>query len=443
MGGKLDKKNINRKFVSFQSLNGGMPIGFEQVFNLPGCHITTQSFLDSHDKYYIEYCKQRGYNIPIILLNDTFDGFKSENDEKLFDEYVKNNEIDVVCIVPPCAGLSMLNCSNNKDSSKCRGDADNDQNQNMYNTVEFSLNKIKPKVAVFENAPTAYTALGVGVIEKLKQIAINNGYSITLEKTTTSLHGIPQNRERTFVYFWKGDKSYYINYEQKEMPLLADYLKLIPIDAKGNNIYAKEIDTIKDYSYKFLKHKYKFEKFFDLNKEFDFNTISGNQVIDKLNLYDEAVEYFETTSDFANEKERAKAIRIMKKNKQKIADGKGYWDDSCVVFNKNESINALISKYLFRIIHPTEERSLNVRELLWLMGLPHDYWMEDLPKSWAKITQSVPVATAAHVAKNCLQFINNELKLSNGSFVKQSNIKKQIDLVENIKKDEESSLGDI
>ena len=53
----------------------------------------------------------------------------------------------------------------------------------------------------------------------------------------------------------------------------------------------------------------------------------------------------------------------------------GYWDDS--VKFMGDCFSAVIKKNLFSV-HPTEDRFLSIRELLHLMGLPHDILLDDV-----------------------------------------------------------------
>ena len=55
----------------------------------------------------------------------------------------------------------------------------------------------------------------------------------------------------------------------------------------------------------------------------------------------------------------------------KRAMGKGFWDDSPRFFG--DSFGALMSKTMYTAVHPEEDRYLNVREMMHLMGLPHDF----------------------------------------------------------------------
>ena len=64
--------------------------------------------------------------------------------------------------------------------------------------------------------------------------------------------------------------------------------------------------------------------------------------------------------------------------------GKGYWDDSPRFFG--DSFGALMSKTMFTAVHPDEDRFLNIREMMHLMGLPHDFEIDNV-KNFNHIAQ--------------------------------------------------------
>ena len=64
--------------------------------------------------------------------------------------------------------------------------------------------------------------------------------------------------------------------------------------------------------------------------------------------------------------------------RNKRAIGKGYWDDSPRFFDN--SFGALMSKTMFTAVHPDEDRYLNIREMMHLMGLPNNFEIEDVKK---------------------------------------------------------------
>lgn len=423
------------KWAVCQPLNGGMAIGYEEALGCPPAFIISNN--DKNDEHYINYMNvTRGLDIPVIKMDWDLTEFRDEDHEALFKEH--NHGIEIVAYVPVCAGLSMLNACNSEDSSCRRGDPNNDQNQNMYNLTKFILDNIKPKVACFENAPAAYTASGQGVVDMLLDIAKERNYSTTVEKVDTYDHGIPQHRKRTFLYFWNTETVPYLTYEKLETPNLVDYFKMIPKDASFLDLYPNEIDTALDFTYDYIMDVYGegCDNIFDIfKKEFPKKeTMTGLAFIQEKNEFPKAAEWADKKLEGINEEDNpdefkrwTKAARIFRHCQTKLDDNKGFWDSSIVVYGSGNFVNAIISKNLFRIVHPTEHRSLNMRELQWLMGLPHDYELMEAKKNWQHVSQSVPVKTAKHTAEQCKLFVQGDLVMSHSDYIKQSNEKQRVD----------------
>jgi len=289
------------------------------------------------------------------------------------------------------------------------------QNDNMYNTSNFILNKIKPKVSIFENAPGLATRAGLGVVTKLTNIAKETDYTFSLMKTDTFLHGIPQHRQRTFGFFWKSDKVPVMNYHLKQTPTMADYLAKIPKTAIHYD-YVVGHDIREDINFIFLKEKMGKDWRAGINKN-PYRMINHFLTKDTETM-DEFIEYAE-----AHDKPGpAKTMRHIQK---KLADGKNYWDGSISIKN-TIATNAIIGKNLTNKLHPTEERFISPRELMWLMGLPHDFEVLDIKRNLNQITQNVPVGTAKDQVIEAIKFINDELPLKNTSFLKQCNKTRKI-----------------
>ena len=79
-----------------------------------------------------------------------------------------------------------------------------------------------------ENAPGLFSGVGEGVLEKLREIGQQYGYSFSVIKTNTELHGIPQRRVRTFYFFWSSDRVPFLNWMKRERKDLWTYLSEIP-----------------------------------------------------------------------------------------------------------------------------------------------------------------------------------------------------------------------
>ena len=71
--------------------------------------------------------------------------------------------------------------------------------------------------------------------------------------------------------------------------------------------------------------------------------------------------------------------------RKKRSTGLGIWDDSPRFFD--DAFGSVMSKTMFTGIHPDEDRYLNIREMMHLMGLPHDYELDSKSKSINHIAQ--------------------------------------------------------
>ena len=72
------------------------------------------------------------------------------------------------------------------------------------------------------------------------------------------------------------------------------------------------------------------------------------------------------------------------KNKKALPGKKGYWDHSVRLYY--DYIGSLYGKTMTSAVHPTENRFLNIRELLHLMGMPHEFEIDN-PKNYKHIAQ--------------------------------------------------------
>lgn len=415
----MSKNEKQIKWVVAQPLIGGMPIGFENSFKTPPSAIITAGF--EQDTHYIKYQNEtKNLNIPIINMESDYKTFKSPEDEKLYNLHCQN--VDVLMHVAACAGLSQMNSCN--EGSKARGCADNDQNQNMYNLTKLGM-RMNAKTVVFENAPTAYTKSGEAVVQKLRDIASEFNYSTHLYTTDTLFHGTPQSRKRTFVMFYKDKLTPRFNYEQKEITNLSDYLKLIPKDSKHSNDYILEEKTALDSLYFFILENTCSKTFLEainkLDPEKSRTTWTSAQLTEKIG--------FDVALDYLSKNSTEKQYNIVKHYKFKREQGKSFWDNTSILANRGQFTNAIVGKSLTSMIHPTEERGYNVRELLWLMGMPHDFELAEFKKNWNHICQNVPVKTATFIANNLKDYLNGNLKVAEAEFLKQSNFTRSIDLI--------------
>jgi site-specific DNA-cytosine methylase len=317
------------------------------------------------------------------------------------------DRLDFVSTTCPCAGLSMLNYSKG-EGGKSRG-SDAAQNEWMYKSAKFVLGTLKPRVFFGENAPGLFGEIGKGVVEKLFEIAQEYGYSMSLMKTSTVKHGIPQERSRTFYFFWDSEYAPVMNYYDRERKDLVEYLAEVPADASLQETFntwkIEDLPTIR-----FLEEK-KGLKWEDIMADEEKGTL--NWYIVKNGWLDECIEYADEIMPGSVDS------RVLHHIKDKLAMGKGFWDGSPRL--GRDHFNAVISKNMICGAHPTEKRFITLREYMHLMGLPHDFQLLDKGQ-WNHIAQNVPTVTARDWTLEVVKYIKGELPSSGQKLFRQNNL---------------------
>ena len=198
------------KWAAIQPLTGGFYLGAEEAFGYPAEWILTYDGLDeikrnkegnitavSNEAYLLNYLKKVNREVPYYKMNRAmFDC----NVDDMNPEITLNGEpakpdydVDVVVAVPVCSGLSMV--------TSAKDDTRNERNCNMLYLAKLALTTIRPKVYVFENAPTLMGFRGDELRSQFEQIANENDYVVVYYKTDTWKHYNCQKRPRTFVMF--------------------------------------------------------------------------------------------------------------------------------------------------------------------------------------------------------------------------------------------------
>ena len=395
-------------WISFVPQIGGSAIGCKKATGVNPITTLSYSAFDKNDRHLRAYWDK----VPHLLWD-------KEEDLKYFRSLCAGQEMDFVTTICPCAGLSRLNVS------KSRG-SDAEQNYWMMETARVTLQEIKPKVFWGENAPELFMKDGKDLVDKLREIGKENGYSFSMVKTNTELHGVPQRRVRTFYFFWKSPTVPLLNWKRIPHKSLTNYLAEIPKSATLQTIYkwsGKASEMYVPYKFVLMKEGLTHKEF---TKKVGRTTIA--RYIEANGWIDECLEwlrenYPHKTFDGYGKKT---FIHVFEHMKNKLNDGKGYWDDSLRFMG--DSFTAVISKNIEFAVHPTEDRFFSIRELLHLMGMPHDFQM---PAETAKakinsICQNVPVNTAQDWADEVVKFCRGEANMTNLTFLKQNNIDQSI-----------------
>ena len=398
-------KNI--KWAAIQPLTGGMYLGAEEAFGYPAEWILTYKGLDeikrnkegnitavSNEAYLLNYLKKVNREVPYYKMNrEMFDcNVDDMNPEITLDgEPAKPDyDVDVVVAVPVCSGLSMVTSA--KDNTR------NERNCNMLYLAKLALTTIRPKVYIFENAPTLMGFRGDELRSQFEQIANENDYVVVYYKTDTWKHYNCQKRPRTFVMFVKkiDDESKVptLDFTDHKMTI-KEFFANIP-----EGLSNQEECEASPHNYMvidFFKYKYGKDWIDNVNGCLMKNIVQRGLIDELLNFMDS----YDKMPIETKEKVRHYIEHIRKKTSM----GLNWYGSDCCYYK--EHFPAIQFRSITTTIHPSGERMCNVREYLELMGMPHDFdWFGD-KGNLPKIGQNVPVKTAKFITEQAIKIVNN------------------------------------
>lgn len=385
------------KHASIVPLIGGDTIASQQAFgNRPDYLLSFKAFA-ANDSHLVNWYDGE---VPYIVLDD---------DGKV------PHKVDVVSTVCPCAGLSLLSTTASPDNSK---------NDWMVNVTKFVLGEMKPEVYWGENAPALSSDMGKAVRERLYAIGRENGYTMTVYRTKSLLHGVSQIRERTFYFFWQGDKTPILNFYDREHLSIEHTI----LEARGNT--QREVINKKkpsdDPYYKYILE--------EIHGGIDHRKFVNEVVPKEYKRSVSTLDYIHKYLDGRWEK----LAPWMEKNgyekdaarchyrRSKLDDGKGFMMHS-MTFPYNY-IGAFVAHYPTGLTHPLEDRYINYREAMTIMGLPDNFQLLRPRSSANHICQNVPVPTARDMATEVKAVLNGKRDHVMSPYVFQNNMKQSTEV---------------
>jgi site-specific DNA-cytosine methylase len=368
------------KHSSIIPLIGGETIAAMNAFGTPPQQIFTYSPFEANEAHLRHYLRYRGYDVPYVVLDD-HPGSKRD--------WHGLASVSSVC---PCAGLSFLGTNFGEH---------NESNQWMPRAAEFVLGELKPEVYWGENAPQLAGKVGKPILGKLLSIAREHGYSMSLYRTKSLLHGVPQIRERAFYFFWKGDRVPLLDYYDRPYQRIEDLITGITSNLQTEPIN-RQIPSRDDPYYRYLlevvlggiTHR----EYHDL---IDDKVIS--QAIDVKSDIERRGHDYGMVGEWMGgqgfDREVAKCDRM----RRKLDDGHNIMRRGTMV--PKNYIGAFVSHYPKMLTHPYEDRYINYREAMTIMGLPSDFELLDPKHSVNHICQNVPVRTAEDMATEVREYL--------------------------------------
>ena len=376
--------------ASIVPLIGGETIGSERAFGRPPEYFMSYEGFYVNDRHILNYYENK---IPYYVLDKG---------------HSPTTKVDVVHSVCPCAGLSQL--------SHGFGD-ENENNKWMRITANYVLGQLKPKVFWGENAPGFAGKIGATVRNDLRKIGKDNGYTMTVYRTKTLLHGGPQIRERSFYFFWQGDKTPLLHYYNRPHTRIEDVI----LGVKSNfqqEVINKKTPSKDDPYYRFvLEHIHggiSHREFFDLVEP---QSVRNSDVLAYIER--QGYDYLQV-ADWMEKNGYPKEVEKCKYRYEKLSRGESIMRRGTII--PKDYIGAFVGHYPTNLAHPHEDRYITYREAMTIMGLPPDFELVDAgPKNVNHICQNVPVQTATDMATEVKNVLENNRKWVDTDYIIQYN----------------------
>lgn len=373
-------------------LIGGQTLGQEAAFGSRPDYLLSYTPFSNNDSHIVNHYK----DVPYILLDQGG---------------THPHSVDVVGTTCPCAGLSSLSGYASSDAAA---------NEWMYTTTRYVLENIKPKVMWGENAPGFAGKLGKPIVDKLHVIAKENGYTMSIYRTKSLLHGVPQIRERSFYFFWKGDKVPIFNYFDKPLTTIETVFANVPANATQHVPTNDKIPSQWDAMYRYVLEELE-------------GGISHKEFYDRIEKTDNAMDWLERKGkkyDEVGQWMRSKGLDRAAERCDRIfakLNSGGNIMRRLTTVPKGH-IGAFVGHYPNLLTHPTEDRYLTYREGMSIMGLPYDFELLHPNKFLNHMCQNVPVGTATDMANEVKAVLEGKRDMLKGDLMYQYNGQKTYQL---------------
>jgi site-specific DNA-cytosine methylase len=373
---------MNYKYASVVPLIGGETIAMQNVFGRRPEYILSYSAFKANDSQLLNHYNNE---VPYHVI-DEGNG--------------RSDSVDVVNAVCPCAGLSSLSPS---------ASIDNKANNWMIESAEYVLTNIKPKVFWGENAPRLASKMGKPIVDQLRKLAKDNGYTMSLYKTKSKLHGLSQTRDRSFYFFWKGDSIPIFPFFRRPHEKIEDTIINAYVDENDPmNVLVNTNKPTDNPFYRFVLEELEGGITHSQFQEKIERSINPLDYLENHGIKYDKVAKWMTAHKYDKQAKRCEEIY------EKLENG-GNIMRKITEIPKNY-IGAFVGHMPTCLTHPIEDRYLTVRECLSIMKMPSDFQLVGGKKNLNMICQNVPVTTAEDMSRTILDWLDGKLNTKKAEF---------------------------
>lgn len=236
------------------------------------------------------------------------------------------------------------------------------------------------------------------------------------------LHGLSQVRERSFYFFWKGDRVPVLEYYDRTPEKIEDMI----LNARGNsqrdpiNTKTPTEDPYYVYILRELHPGYDHK---DFCTKVEPAKIGRNDLQSYIEMA--GVSYLELAKWFGDNGYPREVAKCLSRH-EKLSNGMNIMRRSTVI--PRGHIGAFVGHYPTQLTHPVEDRYINYREAMSIMGLPDTFELLNAKKNYNHICQNVPVQTAADMASEVREVLLGNRDYIDNTMIYQYNHSKTLEL---------------
>ena len=366
--------------ASIVPLIGGMTLAQHDHAGAPPEYLLTYEGFQDNESHLLNYYKYKyDVNLPYYYVD------RGEN---------PHSKVDIVNTTCPCAGLSQLSHGFGTD---------NKNNQWMIKTAEYVLGYLKPKVFWGENAPGFASKIGFDIRTQLITIGKKYGYSMSIYRTKSLLHGTAQVRSRSFYFFWENGKVPVFDWYNRGHPKIENVIR----DAAKHNTQMEVINhkTPSHDPY----YRYILEELYGgidhrtfSHEKMEAMGIGSNDVLSFIERNN--ITYTQLINWLRKKGYESEAVKCERRD-AKLKAGQNIMRRGTII--PKNYIGAFVGHYPGCLTHPDEDRYITYREAMSIMGLPGDFELLNPKKNVNHICQNVPFSTARDMAEEVFEALED------------------------------------
>lgn len=383
---------MSLKCIDLFSGAGGFSVGLKKAgFNIVGAVEVTEIYAKTHAINFPE-AKTISKDIRLIQPKE-FANFMG----------IKKGTVDLVAGGPPCQTFSSIG------SAKIRsiqGDSMKDHRNYLFENFFDYVAYFKPPVFIMENVPTLKTRAGGVIFQQILDIADSLGYKCQVNVLNAVEYGVPQTRKRLFIVGTRNGAKFV--FPQPTHVLNSELVSLSSIVAglkAATTVHdaISDLPTIQDGARFDLLPYSRFEQLTDYQMKLRNNDgLVGNNVCRVSN--DRAKKLFPHMSqgqkymDLDPEVRKILPFRedIFHDRLKRLSLTKPSW-----------TVLAHIGMDGYMYIHPTENRTLSVREAARIQSFPDWFkFVGNMREQYIQVGNAVPPLLANALAKNLYKALN-------------------------------------